>query len=64
MATLLVVALANLALCSAATTPLRLSDGAAVGLELKKTMPKIPLRGYGTVSGKHWAAASGSGTAG
>ncbi|HEY3323778.1 MAG TPA: beta-galactosidase [Planctomycetota bacterium] len=43
----------------AATTPLRLSDGPAAGLELKKTLPPIPLRGYGTVAGQHWASADG-----
>ncbi|MGD0091810.1 MAG: beta-galactosidase [Planctomycetota bacterium] len=58
-AVFILLALAGLSLSSAAATPLRLSDGAAAGLELKKTMPKTPLRGYGTVSGKYWAAADG-----
>ena len=45
--------------CSAAATPMRLADGRAAGLELKETLPQVPMRGYGTVSGKLWAAQDG-----
>ena len=46
--------------CSGVGAPLTLNAGSkALPLELKQTLPDVPLRGFGTVAGKYWTAGGG-----